>query len=46
MRRVFRQYRHKYDITAASYAGGTNIDQADIAQQVRERFCRIIANIM
>ncbi|MFW5837772.1 MAG: complement resistance protein TraT [Desulfovibrionaceae bacterium] len=46
MRRVFRQYRHKYDLTAASYAGGQGIDQSAIAQQVRERFYRIVANIM
>jgi hypothetical protein len=45
-RRVLRQYRYKYDLQAAVYAGGENISQSDIAAAVRKRLYRIAANIM
>jgi len=45
-RRVLRQYRYKYDMQAAVYAGGGNVSQSDIAEAVRKRLYRIAANIM
>ena len=42
----FKGFRQRVSSRIAVFAGGTNIDQGDISQQVRQRFARIVQDMI